>query len=76
VAGAGFAAALGVAAGDWAKVFVEKILANSTKSEKKIICFILLVIEFGKILLLAMIDYLMCGSIMEQSGFIDDNSEW
>jgi hypothetical protein len=34
------------------------------------------VIEFGKILLLAMIDYLMCGSIMEQSGFIDDNSEW
>jgi hypothetical protein len=44
VAGAGFDAALGAAAGDWAKVLVENILANSTRSEKKMICFIFLLV--------------------------------
>lgn len=49
VAGAGFAAALGAAAGDWAEEVVKKIWAKSTKSVKKMICFIFLfVIEFGR----------------------------
>jgi len=61
VAGAGFAAALGAAAGDWAEVVVKKIWTVNIRSEKKIICFILLVSlsVFGKIQMIGKI-LLLC----------------